>query len=84
MSLPKLKPEKIIKLQNNDTFCNNLIHHMHCNINENILHKCHGHLTQKVKDFNSTFSSVVIPKIFIKYLLCASHDYLGHVGATKL
>ena len=27
---------------------------------------------------------MVIPQILIKYLLHASHDSLGHVGATKL
>ena len=39
-------PEKIIQLQRNGTFCNNIIQHMHCNTNENyftdamdILHK---------------------------------------------
>ena len=42
------------------------------------------HLTQKVIDFNSMFSSVVIPKILIKYPLHTSHDSLDHIGATKL
>ena len=40
--------------------------------------------TKKVIDFNGTFSSVVVPKILIKYLLHACHDSLGHVRATKL
>ena len=37
------------------------------------------------KSLTSTviFSSVVIPKILIKYLLHPSHDSLGHIGATK-
>ena len=43
-----------------------------------------GILHKKVIDFNNTFSSVVIPKILIKYLMHASHDSLGHVGAIKL
>ena len=43
-----------------------------------------GILHKKVIDFNSTFSSVVVPKIIIKYLLPTSHDSLGHDGATKL
>ena len=30
------------------------------------------------------FSAVVIPQILIKYLLHASHNSLGHVGAMKL
>ena len=84
MSLSKLTPEKITQLQKNDIFCNNIINHMHCKLTWKLLHICHGHLTQKVTDFNSTFSPVVVPKIVIKYLLYTSHDSLGHVGATKL
>ena len=42
-----------------------------------------GIFHRKAIDFNSTFSAVVVPKVFIKYLLHASHDSLGHVGATK-
>ena len=43
-----------------------------------------GILHKNVIDFNSTFSSVAIPKILIKYLLHTSHDSLGQVGPTKL
>ena len=39
---------------------------------------------KKVVDFNSVFSAVVVPQILIKYLLHASYDSVGHVGATKL
>ena len=39
---------------------------------------------KKVADFNSTFSSVVITKILLKYLLHALHDALGDFEATKL
>ena len=35
-------------------------------------------------NFNSTFSSVVVPIMLIKYLLHASHGSLGHAGATEL
>ena len=41
-------------------------------------------LHKKVIYFNSTFSSVVIPQILIKYLLHTSHNSFGHVGARKL
>ena len=41
-------------------------------------------LHKKVIDFNSTFTSVVVPKVLIKYLLYILHAALGHVGATKL
>ena len=84
MSLPELTPEKIIKLQKNDTFYNNIIHHMHCNTNNNYFTVAMGILHKKVIDFNSTFSSVVVPKILIRYLLHTSHDSLGYVEATKL
>ena len=57
---------------------------MHCNTNENHFTDVMGILLKKVTDFNSTFLSVVIPKIIIKYLFQASHDSLGHVGATNL
>ena len=43
-----------------------------------------GILHKKVINFNCTFSVIVIPQIRIKYLLLASHDSPGHVGATKL
>ena len=43
-----------------------------------------GILQKKVTDFNSTFSSVVIPKYSLNTLLYASHNSLDHVGATIL
>ena len=43
-----------------------------------------GILHQKGTDFNNVFSAVVVPQTLIKYLLHASHDWLGHVEATKL
>ena len=68
----------------NDTFCNNIITHMHCKSHAKYFTDAMDILHKKVIDFNSTFSSVVTPKILTKYLLHASHDSLGHVGATKL
>ena len=41
-------------------------------------------LHKMVINFNSTFLFAVVPKVLIKYLLHASHDSLGHVGATTL
>ena len=35
-------------------------------------------------DFNNVFSAVIVLQILIKYLLHASYDSLGHVGAMKL
>ena len=43
-----------------------------------------GILHKSVINFNSTFSAMAVPQILIKYLLHASHDWLGHIGATKL
>ena len=56
---------------------------MHCNPHENYFTNTMGILHKKVIDFNSSFSSVVMPKVIIKYLLHASHDSLDHVGAIK-
>ena len=84
MSHPKLTSNKIIQLQKNDTFCNNIITHLHCNAHENYFTDAIGILHKKVIDFNSMFSSVVIPKILIKCLLHTSHHSLYHIGATKL
>ena len=48
-----------------------------------LLYRHHRHPTLKVFDLNSIFSAIAMPQIPIKYLLHASHDSLGHVGATK-
>ena len=84
MSLPELTSEKVIKLQKNDTFCKNIIQHIDCSKYDNYFIDATGILHKKVIDFNSTFSAIVVPQILIKYLLHASHDSLGHIGATKL
>ena len=81
MSLPKLTPDKITLLQQKDTFCNNILSHLHCNLHYKYFTDSVGMLHKKVIDFNSIFSSVVVPKVLIKY---APHNALGHIGATKL
>ena len=58
--------------------------HIDCSKHNNYLKDASDILHKKVTEFNSTFSAVVIPQILIKYLLHASHDSLGHVGATKI
>ena len=83
MYLPKLTPDKITLLQQKDTFCNNILTHLHCNPHDKYFIDTTGIFHKKVTDFNITFSSVVVPKVLIKYLLHASHDSSGHVGATK-
>ena len=82
--LTRVDPRKNNPTAKNDTFCNIILQHMHCNTNENYFTNATGILHKRVRDFNSTFSSVAIPKILIKYLLYASHNSLDHVGATKL
>ena len=84
MSLPEVTPDKITLLQQKDTFCNNILIHLHCNPHDKYFTDSMGILHKKVIDFNSTFSSVVVPKVLIRNLLHASHNLIGHIGATKL
>ena len=62
----------------------NRIQHIGCSKYDKYLIDATGILHKRIIDFNSTFSAKVIPQILIKYLLHASHNLLGHVGATKL
>ena len=73
MSLPELSTDKVIKLQRNDTFCKNILEHIHCSKNDNYFIDTMGILQKKV-----------IPQILTKCLLHASHNSLGYTGATKL
>ena len=84
MSLPESTSEKVIKLQKNYTFCNNIIQFINCSKHDNYFIDSTGILHKKVVNFNSTFSAIDIPLIFINYLLHASQSFLGHVGVTKL
>ena len=81
MSLPELTPDKVT-LQ--DTFCNNILTNMHCNSHDKYFTDPMGILHKTLVDLNSTFSSIVVPKMLIKYLLHAFHNSLGHIGAMKL
>ena len=84
MSLPEITPENIVTLQKNDTFCNSILHHLHCSKKKITSQMPWAFYTKNIIDFNSTFLSVVVPKILIKYLLHTFYDSLGHVGANKL
>ena len=84
MSLLEFTPDKVIKLNKNDTFCRHILQHIHCSRNDNYFIDAMGILHKKVTNFNSTFSAVVVPQILIKSLLHASYDSLGHVGAMTL
>ena len=83
MSLPEFTLDNIIKLQKNYIFCKYIFQHIHCSKN-NYYIDAMVILHNKVINFNSIFSAVVIPQILIKYLLHASYDSLGDVGAMKL
>ena len=54
MSLPEFTPEKVVKLQKNDTFCKKILEHIHCSKN-NYFTDAMAILHKKVIDFNSTF-----------------------------
>ena len=84
MSLLEFTPDKVIKLQKNDTFFKNILQHIQYSKNDNYFIDPMGILHKKVIDFNNAFSGILIPPILNKYLLHASHNSLGHVGAMKL
>ena len=84
MSLPELTPEKVIKLQKSDAFYKNILQHIDYSKYDNHFKDVMDILHKKIVDFKSVFSAIAIQQILIEYLLHASHDVLGHVGATKL
>ena len=84
MSLPELTLDKVMKLQESDAFCKNILQHISCSKQENYLQDAKVVLHKKVIDFDNIFSAAVVPQILIKYLLHTSHDLLVHVGVTKL
>ena len=84
VSLTEFTLDKVVKLQKNDIFCKNILEHIYCSKNDNYFIDAMGILNQKVINFNSTFSAVVVPQILLKYLLHASHNSIGHTEAMKL
>ena len=58
----RVDPRKNNPTTKNNIFCNIIIQHMHCNTSKKYFANTMGILHKKVIDFNSTFSSVVIPK----------------------
>ena len=83
MSLLKLTLDKVVKLQESDFFCKNILQHISYSKHEKYFQEAMGILHKKVVDFKNMFSAVVVPQILIKYLLHASHNSLGYVGATE-
>ena len=77
MSLRELTPDKVIKLQESDVFHKNILQHIGCSKYENYFQDAMSVFHKKVADFNSKFSTVVVPQIFINYLSHASHNPLG-------
>ena len=61
MSLPELAPDKVMKLQEHDVLCKNILHHINFNEHENYFQDGMGVLHKKVIDFNNVFSAVVVP-----------------------
>ena len=57
MSLPEFTLEKVVKLQKNDTFCKNILEHIHCSKNDNYFTDTMGILHKKVINFNSMIFS---------------------------
>ena len=55
MSLLEFTPDKVIKLQKNNTFCKHILQHIHCSKNSNYIIDTIGILHKKVIYFNSTF-----------------------------
>ena len=82
MSVPELTLNKVVKLQKSDVFCQNILQHISCSKHDNYFQDAIDILHKKVIGFNSVLSTVVVPQILIKYLLYASHNSVGHVGAT--
>ena len=60
MSIPEFTPDKVIKLQKNDTFYKHISQHIYCSKNDNYFIDAMDILHKKVINFNSTFSAVVI------------------------
>ena len=67
MSLPELTLDKITLLQKYNSFCSKILTCLHCNAHDKYFTYSMGILHEKVINFNSTFSSIVVPKVLIKY-----------------
>ena len=75
---------RVIKLQKSNVFCKEILQHIGCSKFQSYFQDATGILHKNAVDFISVCSAIVATQILIKYLLHASHDSLGHVGATTL
>ena len=75
----------LIKLQQEDAFCNNIIHQIEKgNIKEGQLYKIDNKLLKRfVVDGNNTYETTVIPRSLIPQVLHIVHDKLGCNGTHR-
>ena len=57
MLLLELTLDKVVKLQENDLFCKNILQHIHCSKHENFFQDAMSILYKKVINFNNVFSA---------------------------
>ena len=80
-----IQTEVLIKLQQEDTFCKNILHQIEKgNIKEGQLYKIENkELKRFVTEGNDTYETFVIPRSLIPQVLHMVHDKLGHNGTHK-
>ena len=84
MSLPELTPEEITQLPKKWYILQQQYHSHALQPIRELLHRHHGHLTQKSHWLQQYILICSHTKILIKCILHTMHDSLGHIGATKL
>ena len=80
-----IQNDMLIKLQQEDAFCNNIIHQIEkCNIREGQLYKIDNKLLKRfVVDGNNTYETTVIPRSLVPQVLHMVHDKLGNNGTHR-
>ena len=80
-----VQSDMLIKLQQEDALCNNIIHQIEKgNIGEGQLYKIDNKLLKRfVIDENDTYETTVIPRSLIPQVLHIAHDKLGHNGTHR-
>ena len=80
-----LSNEMLSKLQQKDTFCNNVLNHIEKgNIKEGQLYIVKDKLLKRyVVDGNNTYETTIIPRVITAQILQMVHDNLGHNGTHR-
>ena len=80
-----IQNDMLIKLQQEDAFCHNIIHQIEKNnIRDGQLYKIDKQLLKRfVVDGNDTYETTVIPKSLVPQVLHIAHDKLGHNGTHR-